>query len=60
MHPRAMAALDALSGRNDLSRTDLLNRAVQVYDAIDAELAKGHELLFRDPATGATRIMVII
>jgi hypothetical protein len=53
--PRAAGGLRRLQERTNLSKTDLANRAITSYEFFDAYLQAGHELLVRDPVTGATQ-----
>jgi hypothetical protein len=45
----ALAALDAYSQRNGISRVDAVNRALQVLDWLDIETKAGNTLLRRTP-----------
>ncbi|MCA1223559.1 hypothetical protein [Streptomyces sp. 8L] len=45
--PRANDALLRTVERAQLSKTDVVNRAIQVYDFIEAQLADGGEILVR-------------
>ena len=45
--PQAATDLDATRQRTQLSQTDIVNRAISLYDFIDAQLAAGGELLLR-------------
>jgi hypothetical protein len=49
--PKAAADLQALQDRSGLSKTDLTNRAISLYEFIDAQLREGREVLIRDPGT---------
>jgi hypothetical protein len=46
--PEAEANLAALTARTGLSKTDLVNRAVTLYEFIDSEMKAGHQVLIRD------------
>jgi len=46
--PKAAAAFDRLRERTRLSKTDLVNRAISLYEFIDGEMAAGREILVRD------------
>ena len=54
--PDAEARLAALAARTGLSKTDLVNRAVTLYEFIDAEIRAGHQVLIRDQ-DGATSMV---
>lgn len=45
----ALAALDAYSARNGISKTDTVNRALQALDWLDIETKAGNTLLRRTP-----------
>jgi hypothetical protein len=45
--PKAAADLASLQARTGLGKTDVVNRAVSLYEFVDAQLAAGHELLVR-------------
>lgn len=58
--PKASAALDQAMTATGLSATDVLNRAVQVYAAIEERLAVvGDELLARDRDGNLSRVRII-
>jgi hypothetical protein len=46
--PKASADLAALQARTSLSKTDLVNRAITLYEFVDAQLQAGHDLILRD------------
>lgn len=45
--PKAAAGLASLQDRTGLSRTDLVNRAISLYEFIDAQLREGADILVR-------------
>ena len=47
--PKAADDLQRLQERTGLSKTDLVNRAISLYEFIDAQLREGREILIRDP-----------
>ena len=55
--PQSTADLQALQDRSGLSKTDLVNRAITLYEFIDAQLRGGHDLLIRDKQTGETQLV---
>jgi hypothetical protein len=55
--PKAAADLQRLQERSGLSKTDLTNRAISLYEFIDTQLREGRELLIRDPATHETQLV---
>jgi hypothetical protein len=50
--PKAAADLQQAVERTGLSKTDIINRAVSLYEYIDARLSDGAELLIRDGKSG--------
>jgi hypothetical protein len=53
--PKAASDLQSLQERSGLSKTDLVNRAISLYEFIDAQLREGKEVLIRDPAKNETQ-----
>jgi hypothetical protein len=53
--PKAASDLQSLQERSGLSKTDLVNRAISLYEFIDAQLREGKEVLIRDPAKDETQ-----
>ena len=53
--PKAASDLQSLQERSGLSKTDLVNRAIALYEFIDAQLREGKEVLIRDTAKGETQ-----
>jgi hypothetical protein len=43
------AALGKLQARTGLKKVDIVNRAVQLYEFLEAEMREGKELVVRDP-----------
>jgi hypothetical protein len=58
--PKAGGDLQHLQDRTSLSKTDLVNRAITLYEFIDAQLREGRDLLIRDRETGETRTVLIL
>ena len=52
--------LKLLQERTQLSKTDLVNRAITLYEFIDAQQRNGRDLLVRDKATGETQALLIL
>lgn len=52
--------LQRLQGRTGLSKTDLVNRAISLYEFIDGQVQAGNELLVRDPKTGEIQLIRIL
>ena len=55
--PAAEDHLRRLQERTNMSKTDLVNRAITSHEFFDAQLRAGHELMVRDGRTGETRII---
>jgi hypothetical protein len=58
--PKAMEDLRLLQQRMSLSMTDLMNRAVILYEFVDDQLRSGHDIIARNQATGETQLVKII
>jgi hypothetical protein len=58
--PKAGEDLQHLQDRTSLSKTDLVNRAITLYEFIDAQQRNNRELLVRDRATGETQAIVFL
>ena len=57
--PKSSASLDRLAERTTMSKTDVINRALQLYDFIDGETAAGGQILVRS-ADGTAEVLRII
>jgi uncharacterized protein (DUF342 family) len=55
--PKVAAELQRLQERTSMSKTDLTNRAITLYEFIDAEIQAGREVLIRDGKTGETQLL---
>jgi hypothetical protein len=58
--PKAAEDLQELQDRTSLSKTDLVNRAITLYEFIDAQQRSGRELLLRDSTSGETQSVLIL
>jgi hypothetical protein len=47
--------LQQLQDRTGLSKTDIVNRAISVYEFIESEAQAGNDLFVRDNETGETQ-----
>ena len=52
------AALGKLQARTGMKKVDIVNRAVQLYEFLEAEMREGKELVVRDP-DGIDRLVKI-
>jgi hypothetical protein len=52
--------LQSLQDRTALSKTDLVNRAITLYEFIDAQVRQGRDLLVRDRASGETQTILLL
>lgn len=52
------AALGKLQARTGMKKVDIVNRAVQLYEFLEAEMRAGRELVVRDP-DGVDRLVKI-
>jgi hypothetical protein len=58
--PKAEDDLRLLQERTGLSRTDITNRAITLYEFVDDQLRAGRDMLIRDNQTGETQIVRIL
>jgi hypothetical protein len=55
--PQSADDLQSLQDRTSLSKTDLVNRAITLYDFIDSQLRAGQDLIIRNRKTGETQLV---
>jgi hypothetical protein len=58
--PKVGDELQRLQDRTSLSKTDLTNRAITLYEFIDAQLRAGRDVLIRDNDTGETQTVRLL
>jgi hypothetical protein len=58
--PKAGEDLQRLQERTSLSKTDITNRAITLYEFIDAQMRAGRDVLIRDSKTGETQLVRIL
>ena len=58
--PKAAEDLQQLQDRTGLSKTDLTNRAITVYEFLDAQLSAGNDVIIRDRQTGETNRILFL
>jgi hypothetical protein len=58
--PKAVADLQSLQDRSGLSKTDLVNRAISLYEFINAQLHEGNEVLIRDPVKNENQLVHLL
>jgi hypothetical protein len=58
--PNAAKDLRKLQDRTGLPKTDLVNRAITLYEFIDGQQRAGRELLVRDSDSGETQVIRIL
>jgi len=58
--PKAGEDLQRLQERTSLSKTDITNRAITLYEFIDAQIRAGRDVLIRDSRTGETQLVRIL
>jgi hypothetical protein len=58
--PRAGADLQKLQERTGQGKTDIVNRAISLYEFIDAQVSAGRELIVRDQVTGETQLIRLL
>jgi hypothetical protein len=52
--------LQLLQDRTGLSKTDVVNRAISLYEFIDAQVQEGNDLLLRDRKTKETQLIRLL
>jgi hypothetical protein len=57
---KAAADLQATQDRTGLSKTELINRAISLYEFIDTEMRDGGQVLIQDSNTGETRVLRLL
>jgi len=57
---KAAADLEMIKDRTGLSKTDIVNRAIALYEFFDAEMRNGRELFIRDRETGQTQLIKLL
>ncbi|MEU8138629.1 hypothetical protein [Streptodolium elevatio] len=57
--PAAQKAMAKLMARTGLSKTDVTNRAVQVYGYLEDRKGEGYEILLRDPNGAVERLQIM-
>jgi hypothetical protein len=55
--PQAAADLQKLLDRTGQGKTDIVNRAISLYEFINAQMSAGHELIVRNQVTGETQLI---
>jgi hypothetical protein len=55
--PQVAEDLQLLQHRTGLSKTDVVNRSVTLYEYVDSQLRAGKDLLVRDQETGDIEIL---
>jgi hypothetical protein len=58
--PQASDDLRKLQERTALSKTDVVNRAISLYEFVQAQLSAGRDLIVRDPETDQEQLVRIL
>jgi hypothetical protein len=58
--PKAAEDLQRLQDRTGLSKTDIANRAITLYEFIDAQMKAGRDVLIRDNDTRETQVVRLL
>ncbi len=58
--PKASEDLLRLQERTSLSKTDIVNRAISLYEFIESQLQAGRDLIVRDRETGETQLVRLL
>lgn len=54
---KAVADLGRLQASTSLSKTDVINRAISLYEFLQRQLDAGHDIIVRDRATGESQLV---
>jgi spore cortex formation protein SpoVR/YcgB (stage V sporulation) len=55
---QAAQAIAKLQARTGLKKVDIVNRALSIYEYIDAEIKAGNELVIKDPQGSEQRLKI--
>jgi len=58
--PKVVDALRRLQNRTNLSKTDLVNRALTLYDFVEAQLDADRDILIRDNVTQEVQSVMLL
>ena len=58
--PQASDDLQRLQDRTGLSKTDIANRAIILYEFIDSQLKAGRDLIVKDHETGESQLVKLL
>ena len=58
--PKVASILRRLQNRKNLSKADIVNQAVTLYDFIDAQLDAGRDILVRDNVTQEIQSVMLL
>ena len=58
--PKVAGILHRLQNRKNLSKTDIVNRALTLYDFVEAQLDAGRDILIRDNVTQETQSVMLL
>jgi hypothetical protein len=58
--PQASDDLQRLQDRTGLSKTDIANRAIILYEFIDSQLKAGRDLIVKDRETGESQLVKLL
>jgi hypothetical protein len=58
--PKATEDLQRLQDRTSLSKTDITNRAITLYEFIDAQLRAGRDMFIRDSKAGEIQTVQLL
>ena len=58
--PKAAGELQRLTVETGLSKTDIVNRAITLYEFFNAQLQAGKDLIIRDPETRESQLIRLL
>ncbi|NJP52885.1 hypothetical protein HCJ93_23160 [Streptomyces sp. SBST2-5] len=57
--PPAVDAISKLVDATGLTKTDVINRAVQIYAFLEERMAKGNDVMLRSPSGDYERVHIV-
>lgn len=58
--PKASEGLQHLMASTGLSKTDVVNRAITLYEYIDSQMQAGQDLILKDTKSGESQVIRLL
>ena len=58
--PKASEALQRLMASTGFSKTDVVNRAITLYEYVDSQMQAGQDLILKDPKSGESQVIRLL